>query len=446
MGDASAPNSLDETASPFPTPGRMTDASETRAPERLLVRGFACLKSIEIEIQPFTVVIGEQASGKSILAKLIHYFKSYYPGFRGAVFQGETLEGFNQKFVQRFREAFPEQFWGAKPFSLEYRCGSESITLERTEGLNLKIRITDGFLNAYRQSESVFKKAAAAVIKATEESEFPDDRKWEALNEMTMFLREFGDTHFPVPVSAPQNFIPAGRSFLANLENIFTYLSSGNHIDSYLKSFGSYYEGVKNSQRSRPSVHQGTIDEITTTILRGSHFRRDNKDWITNLDGREIPVSRSSSGQQEALPLCLILASFASFGRGLPQGFYIEEPEAHLFPRSQRAIVELIALAYNARKQTCFFITTHSPYVLTALNNLLQAGKLFREQPLKSPQIRAIVPPFQAIDPLQFAAYSIDSNGLSDLMCRDSQLIEASKIDEVSADLAIEFDKLMDLE
>ena len=48
--------------------------------------------------------------------------------------------------------------------------------------------------------------------------------------------------------------------------------------------------------------------------------------------------------------------------------YFIEEPEAHLFPEAQCEVMNLISLlSHNFDSQ--FFITTHSPYLLTILNN-----------------------------------------------------------------------------
>lgn len=59
---------------------------------------------------------------------------------------------------------------------------------------------------------------------------------------------------------------------------------------------------------------------------------------------------------------------------GFGRSFIIEEPEAHLFPSAQSVVVSLIANAYNRAESYCSYtITTHSPYILSAMNNLIQA-------------------------------------------------------------------------
>lgn len=112
------------------------------------------------------------------------------------------------------------------------------------------------------------------------------------------------------------------------------------------------------------------IKPLVEKILCGQYFDEKGEDFLKTLDGRKISISICSSGQQETLPLVVILSTvpfLQTIGRG--QTIYIEEPEAHIFPTAQKHIVELIATVFNSKSDGLqFFITTHSPYILTATN------------------------------------------------------------------------------
>jgi predicted ATP-binding protein involved in virulence len=129
------------------------------------------------------------------------------------------------------------------------------------------------------------------------------------------------------------------------------------------------------------------------------------------------------------------------------QTVYIEEPEAHLFPSAQRNIVELIATVFNCRKeQLQFFITTHSPYILTALNNLLQAGILYQESSGDvQRQLEKIVSRYKSLDVSDLSAYVLMDGKCRSIVCPETGLIDAKVIDSVSDDLAIEFEQLLNL-
>jgi predicted ATP-binding protein involved in virulence len=254
-----------------------------------------------------------------------------------------------------------------------------------------------------------------------------------------------------------QLFIPAGRSFFANLQsNIFSFLSSNNALDPFLREFGSTYESIKrvrftNRSRTEEKETKDIQDEINRLIeksLCGKHIHEKGKDFLEVADGRRISVANSSSGQQETLPLTTMLAALPFLSLSTAgQTVYIEEPEAHLFPNAQRSIVELIATVLNYRKeQLQFFITTHSPYVLTAINNLLQAGLLYGESSADiQTQLEKIISRYKALDVSDLSAYVLMDGKCSSIVCLDSGLIDAQVIDSVSDDLAVEFDKLLSL-
>ncbi len=48
---------------------------------RLKVRGFLGVEEADIVVDGLTVLIGAQASGKSVIAKLIYFFNEYFADF-----------------------------------------------------------------------------------------------------------------------------------------------------------------------------------------------------------------------------------------------------------------------------------------------------------------------------------------------------------------------------
>ena len=83
-------------------------------------------------------------------------------------------------------------------------------------------------------------------------------------------------------------------------------------------------------------------------------------------------MQSSSSGQQEAAWLINMLMYYGCFYYNT--FMVVEEPEGNLYPDAQKWIVEMIALYINRGNRA--IITTHSPYVLGAINNLLYAAEV----------------------------------------------------------------------
>ena len=120
-------------------------------------------------------------------------------------------------------------------------------------------------------------------------------------------------------------------------------------------------------------VERGLIDlELVKPLfselginLRVIRERGTYKLYIRTWTGRESPLDYSPSGARELIPVLLALASYP-----MPRAVFIEEPEAHLHPRAQRILAGTIAKTINRLKKHVF-VTTHSDYLVYALNNLI---------------------------------------------------------------------------
>ncbi|KAA6316292.1 hypothetical protein EZS27_033376, partial [termite gut metagenome] len=65
---------------------------------------------------------------------------------------------------------------------------------------------------------------------------------------------------------------------------------------------------------------------------------------------------------------------------------YIEEAEQNIFPATQRAIVYHLLQLMNSKEEHSLFLTTHSPYVLYALNNCIMAHLVKDTMPMEEQQ------------------------------------------------------------
>ena len=160
-------------------------------------------------------------------------------------------------------------------------------------------------------------------------------------------------------------------------------------------------------------------------ILKGEFVHKDNKDWIRTKDSL-ISLSDASSGQQESLPMLMVL--YTQLILSNKNINYIEEPEAHLFPISQKYIIHIIALLYNAGNIN--FVTTHSPYILTAVNNLILAYDIMKDKGEDS--IIDIIDKNFAINFDDVAAYTIEKGILTLSKDIETSLIGLNIIDSVS--------------
>lgn len=420
--------------------------------EKLIVRNFAGIKDLEIEIKRINILIGPQASGKSVCAKLLFYFKNFVWEILSVVNNEQTKRNLDSNYSKRFEEYFPPDCWGKQDFFIRYEISNVFIEVSRKQDTQGRISLSysDFFKKELADLRNFVKKGRGKSLDWSYivHSFFGEQK---IKNHLVESLgRSIGRE-----AAFNQLFIPAGRSFFSNLQsNIFSIISSNNTLDPFLISFGLTYGKIKNLRIQYDLEDKYTkdiLEEINRLIeqsLCGKHIHEKGKDFLEAADGRRMNIVNSSSGQQETLPLTIILAALPFLASPpVGQTVYIEEPEAHLFPSAQRNIVELIATVFNSRKeQLQFFITTHSPYVLTALNNLLQAGLLYEESSEDIQyQLEKIVSRYKSLDVEDLSAYVLSDGKCNTIVCPDTGLIDARVIDSVSDELAIEFDKILNL-
>jgi predicted ATPase len=418
--------------------------------ERLIIENFVGIKNIDIEPKAITILIGKQATGKSICAKLLYFFKTFYSELQNAIENDESKHDLNSKMNEKFIQYFPQQSWGDAKFYIRYEINDWYISVEN-KGKQTKIIInySETFNGLLSKCRKIYKKTVNEKVKDPDEF-FDTHLKWKARENLISCVNDkLGSVS-----TYNQIFVPAGRSFFANLQrSIFSFLSSNKALDPFLVEFGSFYERVKSyprMEKAKTKTEKDAIDKIDLLIkkiLVGSYHKEKGKDFIVLDDGRKINVSNASSGQQEMLPLAILL-KFIHFSKYIGGGctVYIEEPEAHLFPTAQKIIVELISTVYNtSRGSIQFFITTHSPYILTSFNNLIQAGLIRKNSKEETKQnLWNIVEDEKILDPDLLIAYSL-KNGNSSSLIDNYNLISTNIIDEVSNEIAIEFDKLMEI-
>ena len=124
---------------------------------------------------------------------------------------------------------------------------------------------------------------------------------------------------------------------------------------------------------------------------------------------------------------------------------YIEEPEAHLFPSAQKKVVELIVSVFKLSKcESQIILTTHSPYIISSFNNLLQAGLI--EEKSNDEKLYEIVNKLFIIPKNNLNAVSVEKQQFKSILDEDFGLIDSEYLDSISSIISNEFNQLIDFE
>lgn len=412
--------------------------------ERIEIKGFLTIDHAVFEIKKINILIGAQAQGKSVIAKLVYFFKTFFSdAFLESVQKFESKRDIDKKCLSQFEQIFPRYSWVNQEFSIFYKNGDYEVSIIRTKSGNkytLKFNYCKELADFHKKLKNCYKLALDEFDSRVnqENGKRTQRREWVFSETISNKIKD------PVFIAVLRKpiFIPASRSFFANLQkNIFSFLASNIDIDPFIKEFGSRYEQSKRLDQDGFFRHDESneitrkkVDKLISDIVVGEYVYAEEQDWISNK-GKKTNLANASSGQQESLPMLLILKiwSFIYAQKNFTT-FFIEEPEAHVFPVSQKQIISLIATIYNTFGHS-FFITTHSPYILTAINNLVVGRDAYDKADGDDEKIKKLEEVF-AIDELihleDVSAYTLNKGKLESIIDMENRLIGANLLDAVS--------------
>jgi len=190
------------------------------------------------------------------------------------------------------------------------------------------------------------------------------------------------------------------------------------------------------------AIARQTISQFEIRFLNVNYAFQKGKDKIVFGKNQEIELFESATGFQTAIPMTVVIESLQEKGKHL---FIIEEPELNLYPTTQKKLVEYL-VEKCTKGDNRLILTTHSPYILTALNNCIQARNTLREHPEHSDEVAKLVRPESQIDFEDVMAYFVAGGTAKPIMNNENRLIDANALDDISNELSETFDRLLDLE
>ncbi len=362
--------------------------------ERLIVKNFGPIKEIDIELKKTMVFIGTQSTGKSVLAKLISIFKSHY------LYTNEAS-------LSQFFEYYQIYSFFQDNSFIEFN--NEIFKIKIT---NLNYELT--FNNQKFSSDLLQFKGLK------NNSDF--------ITSKILIDKWFSNLLY----------IPAERSFTSYAIGSLAGLISNNIlIPKTILNFVSEFE------KARTLLKSSNLD-----IFDIKYEHKNGDDVVVLSNKTEIFLKNCSSGYQSVIPLCMVIENKYKIEKQATT-FVVEEPELNLFPEiQQKMIYYLVEKCCNKNVENNLsnelIITTHSPYTLTSLNNLLLAFQTASKSGLNDEVIK-VIPQKSWINPEDFEAYSLADGFATSIFNKETLLIEESVLDAASETIMQDFYDLMEL-
>jgi predicted ATP-dependent endonuclease of OLD family len=398
--------------------------------ERLIVKNFGPIKDIDIEIKDVNVLIGTTASGKSTVAKLWAIFnsntgevldsigsftnelKTYNIDFE---IKAETLIRYSDGIEHsEDSESGGEWVWDLEKMAVRNQIST--LSLDEAVNNTRNYLIHSGFDNNLIQE----------IIGNDPNSEMK-------ISDREILLKQLIEAFQGAALQRSMHYIPAERSVFAMIGNsIFGMLKNDVTIPECVKDFGAQFE-----------VARKKFPELRIPMLSLTYKYENLSDYIVLDDGTKLRLSQASSGVQSVVPAYVVLHSLGETDRSYQ--IIIEEPELNLYPNTQKDFLEYLVRVTNKTKSK-LFITTHSPYIVTALDNLLQAKNAFKAHPEKEEEISKIVDKDLWVDFANVSSYFFDKGTCESTLNQENHSLGAYAIDDVSDAIGEQFEALLKIE
>jgi len=432
--------------------------------QKIEIQNFGPIQNFTMELKQLNIFIGSQASGKSTIAKSVFFCKAIKDEFIDYVYQIENREQ-NSKIIsnmnKNLRKKFISFFGTTKHmglFKIKYYISKEkSISIENSDRGYIQVQFSKTILNEINKIQKVFDQ----YLNSKKDNHFNNlelnnDFLLEDANKKQHYKKIKQSIELIFEDTQISNYIPAGRSLLTTLSEQLGDIDS-NKLDylmkifiekiKYLKKFfnddlEALLEDMKKLSNQKIDFENVnyTIKKINN-IIKGRYKYENGEEKIYINDEDYIKISFSSSGQQESIWILLLIYYFVL--NQIETFTIIEEPEAHLYPEAQKEIIELISLLSNINNNQVI-VTTHSPYILSSLNNLLYAKNILNST--NQTDIEKIVDKKIWLDYNEINAFFIQDGKAENILDTELKLIKAEAIDSASEIINASYDKLFDLD
>lgn len=418
---------------------------------RLVLENVGPIRDCQIDITQFNVFTGAQASGKSTVAKSIFFFRTIKDDICDCIIKRTTVSHsstLHKIVLKQLRNKFLQLFGTSRAMRSNLR-----MIYQYDNSTYIKISLTMKEGVDYISPNYVYFDFSQNIKKFLSDYNSIDlseqiDLKYEISEKLNdLFCDEFETI-----------FIPAGRSLITLLTNQLNYIFTSmdedqkrgidfgtqKYIERILKIRPLFNNGVagfldsKHLPSSKKCVELSRkAIQLVDEILKGNYVFANGEERLVLKSNRYVKINYTSSGQQETVWIFNIL--LYQLINDTKTFIILEEPEAHLYPDAQKKITELLALFLT--NGNSILITTHSPYILGTINNLIFAKELSKKA--NETEVQHIIDKCKQVD--NCSAYFVENGTTRSCVNEDDSLIQNEVIDGASQVINDDFNALFNL-
>ncbi len=295
--------------------------------QKICIRNNGPVKYFEMEIEKFNLLIGEQATGKSTIAKSVYYFKTIktkIADYLTQIYDTNSYHNMDQENI-RFDKAIKSELKNIfiKLFGYSWDLNPEFyMKYDYSDDLWIQVWLKKGDKNKQYINVKYSKKLMDSIKELQEEvrSLYHDKEKMiqtslvltneERKRNHEMIIRKVNSIFQD---NKETYYIPAGRSLLTVMSNNRAVMNNAGDLDLITEMFmvlidnvrNSFRDGVKKAHLFYPTEKRPydiqTITDLIVNMEKGEYFYSGGREFLKIEKDADHPVSINfaSSGQQE---------------------------------------------------------------------------------------------------------------------------------------------------
>lgn len=428
----------------------------------LIIENVGPLRHVDIYLNKINVVIGPQSSGKSTIAKIV----SFCQWLEKSVVANQGKEHIDSEFLRVQLIAYHgfENYFSEQSF-IRYESGMIDFDFHSIEKFSLEVKnLQDAVMTkvAYIPAERVYANIpniSTLSLESKYTRQFIFD--WLGLRSKYNLGNSLKILDFDVEFYYDENFGDAIK--LGNGKPIHLYEASSGlqsltpmlvYVDYvtnwiYRNASDKSYEKEKDISTSKYKVLLSQIykekskkkainTELDTFVQSG--LKDDDTRQLLDVFLTSLKLIGKYGKDSEFSP---ILEKFNQITKYHSTKLTIEEGEMNVFPSTQYSLVKHLIASMDFDRGDTLFLTTHSPYIMTSLNNLIQASNAAKERVSDSDEIERAIPRECWINYDSISAWSVADGTVEPINDDEVRLISADALDKASELISNDFSKLI---
>lgn len=417
---------------------------------KLTIRNIGPLKNVVVNVTKFNVFIGPQSSGKSCILKIASFCKWVEKRIELSQSYEKYLN--DDVFMKRLIDFHKLDGFLNEDFLIQYESSHMSFTISGSaSNIEYKFNWNNQEKWTYRRPKIAYipaERNIVAVIPNWFDISFTNE------NNTLNYLSDWENARSFFSQKNHLEILDLGMSYYYDKENrregvrvdnekelLFSNVSSGLQSVIPLCGIIEYLTLYARAQEKRHGVEMNNELENLEKLLYQEKFPylgggklvlRQEQQSSESSELRAKPFD----GYETAKEFDRILNNYA---KTQYTSLYLEEPEENLFPSTQYALVKWMAERINLVDDNQIWIATHSPYILSSFNNLIQAAESDNQAAETIIGKKSAVP-FENIN-----VYSVSDSTVKEIKDHELRIISQNDLDAVSDMISSDFSNLISL-